>query len=104
MRDRVHPETVEVLLEMLIDELRLRGLSAEPFGANMLWIRVCQPSDAGPRATLICLPGEDGRPGWWWLRTRSGGALEYEWLCAAVQTATAADAVARELAQPERGM
>jgi hypothetical protein len=103
MNDRVHPETVAVLIEMLVDELRLRGLSAEPFGANMLWVtnRIVGPSNGDQRKpsrrTLICRPDDDGRSAWWWLSTAQDGVPEYEWLCPAVQTATAAEAIARAL-------
>jgi hypothetical protein len=108
MDDRVHPETIDVLIEMLLDELRLRGLSAEAFGANMVRAanRAAEPSHDDPRATLspglrqtlICRPDEENRPGWWWIWIGSDGDPEYEWLCPGVQPGTAADAVARVLA------
>lgn len=104
MEDRVHPETVGVLVEMLVDELRLRRLSAEPFGANMVWAanRVDAPSNGGGRRkAVICRPDDEGRPGWWWLSIATDGVPEYEWLCPAVQTATAADTIAQVLAAGE---
>jgi hypothetical protein len=106
--DRCHPRTVTDLVEMLVDALTRHGLSAEPFGAAMVWAtnREADPpgDDArgvrmspGLRQTVICRPDRDGRLGWWWVWTSRDGEPEYEWFCPAGDIDKAANAIARVL-------
>lgn len=88
MDDRAHPETVTILVGRLVDQLRGRGLPAEPVGANMVWVA---------SLALLCRTDRDGTLGWWWLRA-TGDYPEHEWICPAIEITMATDAIARALA------
>jgi hypothetical protein len=108
MDDRAQPETVTILVRRLVDQLRGRGLSVEPFGAAMVWAanRAADPPDAraarmspGLRQAVLCRADGEGRLGWWWLwTTRGDDHPVHEWLCPATEITMAADAIARVLA------
>lgn len=108
--EHVHATDVTILTRRLADALRARGFSAEPFGANLVWVanRAADPRVAGARLspglrqTVLCGPDGDGRLGWSWVWTAANGRPEYEWFCAADRMPAAVDAIARVLAlRPE---
>lgn len=112
MNDQTHPETMTILVRRLVDALRDRGLSAEPFGAAMAWVanRAADPPDgarSGPglRQAVLCRADEAGRLAWWWVWTARDGSPEYERFGPAREITAAADAIARVLAvdEPVRG-
>jgi hypothetical protein len=104
MDERAHPSNMTILVRRLVNALRGRGLSAEPFGAAMVWLADPEPGDA--RRAILCRADDDGRLGWWWLWNGRTGGLAREWLCAADEIGAAADEIARVLAEaderPER--
>lgn len=113
--DQAQPESVTLLVGRLVDALRGRGLTAEPFGAAMVWVtnRAADPPSGDPlarmspglRQAVLCRADEEMRLAWWWVWTTSGGGPEYERMCPAEEITMAADAITRVVALrtiPER--
>jgi hypothetical protein len=98
MDERAHPSNMTILVRRLVNALRGRGFSAEPFGAAMVWIGDREPTDAAARRAILCRPDDDGHLGWWWRWFGRNGGLAREWLCAADEIGAAADEIARVLA------
>lgn len=111
MDDHVHPETVAMIASMLVSAVKEIGLSAEPFGASMVW--VCNPaadpppdSDArtwrlnpGLRQAVKCfVDAETGLLGWHFVWHTPGAMPEYEWIALATDVNQVAARIARVLA------
>lgn len=106
--EQAHPESVTILVGRLVDALRGRGLTAEPFGAAMVWVtnRAADPPNDDPlarmspglRQAVLCRADQETRLAWWWVWTTSSGDPEYERICPAEEITMAADAIMRVLA------
>jgi hypothetical protein len=106
--ERTGPEMVTALIGRLIDALRGRGLSAEPFGAAMVWVanRAADPpvddplarTGPGLRQAVLCRADDDGRLAWWWAWTDRDGGTEYERIGPAEEITATAVAIRRVLA------
>jgi hypothetical protein len=100
----------EDLIAMLVDALCGRGLSAEPFGASMVFAvnRAADPPPGsarlspGLRQVVQCRTDEMGDPGWYWVWNSPGQLPTYEWFAPAAEIEAAAAKIARVLAvRPE---
>lgn len=113
--EQAHAENVTILVNRLVDALRGRRFSAEPFGAAMVWVtnRAAEPANddalarmsPGLRQAVLCRADDEMRLAWWWIWTKSCGGPEYELICPAVEITKAADAITRVLSVrtiPER--
>lgn len=110
MDDRANPESVAVLVAMLVGALSDLGLSAEVFGASMIWAanRAADPPPGshpnavrlspGLRQVIQCRADDMGHLGWFWVWTSPGEMPTYEWFAAAVDIGAAAAKIARVLA------
>lgn len=106
--ERTRPEMVTALIGRLVDALRGRGLTAEPFGAAMVWVtnRAADPPNGDPlarmspglRQAVLCRADEEMRLAWWWVWTKGDGRPEYERICPGEEITAAADAIAGVLA------
>jgi hypothetical protein len=114
MGGKAHPDTLAILVSALVDALRDRGLSAELFGASMVWVanRAADPPlGSGPRAVRLnpglrqvvqCRVDDMGQLGWWFVWTAPGEMPTYEWFAAAAEIEAAAAKIAQVLAvRPE---
>lgn len=110
MDDQTLPGTaISHLVIELVHALIDVGLSAEPFGASMVWVanRAADPPGDDPHAARMspglrqvvqCRTNNIGHLGWHWVWSVPGEMPTYEWFAPADRTAEAAAKIARVLA------
>lgn len=110
MDDRANPENVAVLVAILVSALCDLGLSAEVFGASMIWAanHAADPPPGshsravrlspGLRQVIQCRADEIGQLGWFWVWSSPGEMPTYEWFASALHIDAAAAKIARVLA------
>lgn len=115
MDAQTRSETVSTVVTRLVNALLGLGLSAEPFGASMVWAvnRAADPDGGNARAVQMspglrqavqCRADEMGQLGWYWVWTFRGERPTYEWFAPVNQINTAAEKVARVLALHPQGV
>jgi hypothetical protein len=107
---RIHADEVPILVAGLVEALTDLGLSAERFGASMVWAvnRAADPPagssphavrlSPGLRQVVQCRVDDMGNFGWFWVWSSPGALPTYEWFAPAEEIDAAAGKIARVLA------